>query len=79
MLKEKKPYIVITFPNTVAALSMESACHAAGLPGRIIPVPSQISAGCGFSWRAEVQDQEKLKAFMTEQGITYSEIHEIEL
>ena len=49
MLKEKGLYTVVTFPNTTAALAMEAACKAQAIPGSIIPVPNQITAGCGFA------------------------------
>ena len=26
-------------------------CLAAGVPGRLIPLPREISAGCGLAWR----------------------------
>ena len=32
----------------------------AGLPGRMIPVPSQIAAGCGLAWKALPQERDAL-------------------
>ena len=51
-MREKKPALIITFPSTAAAMEAESFCLAQGLPGRIIPVPREITAGCGLAWRA---------------------------
>lgn len=41
---------VAAFPTTTAALHAEEVCHANGVPGRLIPLPARISAGCGLAW-----------------------------
>jgi len=61
-MKEKKLWLVITFHTTAAAIAMEKLCRAKGLPGRLIPVPRELTADCGMSWRAEVQDRAALAA-----------------
>ena len=53
-MREKKLWLIITFHTTTAAMAMESLCTEKGLPGRLIPVPREITAGCGMSWRAPV-------------------------
>ena len=53
-MREKKLWLVITFHTTAAAIAMEKLCRAKGLPGRLIPVPRELTADCGMSWRAEV-------------------------
>ena len=53
---------------------LKKEAKAAGLPGRIIPLPTQISAGCGLSWRAFPEDKDKLESFMKERGIDYSSL-----
>jgi hypothetical protein len=50
-MREKKLYKVITFHTTAAAMAMESFCEKRNIPGRLIPVPREISAGCGLAWR----------------------------
>lgn len=44
MLK-KELRLIITFRDTVMAIRMEKAMKEAKLPGRLIPLPSAISAG----------------------------------
>ena len=56
MLREKRPYMVITFDTTTQAMAMEKACRQAGIPGRLIPLPKEVSAACGLAWR--LTDQE---------------------
>ena len=53
-MREKKLWLIITFHTTTAAMAMEAMCAAKNLPGRLIPVPREITAGCGMSWRAPV-------------------------
>lgn len=57
-------------------MAMEKACKAHGAPGRIIPVPRAISAGCGLSWCAELDDREQMKEMMAKAGIEEEDMHE---
>ena len=59
-MREKRLYLVITFHTTSAAMAMESLCTEKGLPGRLIPVPREITAGCGMAFRAEVEQEQSL-------------------
>ena len=51
-MRKKELKLVVTFHTTTDAMAMEKACKEAGAPGRLIPVPREISAGCGLSWCA---------------------------
>lgn len=50
-MRQKQMYYVLTFRTTTAALSMERFCQESKIPGRLIPLPVQVSAGCGLAWR----------------------------
>lgn len=50
-MRAKKPYVILTFDTTHAAMAVEKECMEKGIPGRIIPLPREISAGCGLSFR----------------------------
>ncbi|MBE6923588.1 MAG: DUF3343 domain-containing protein [Ruminococcaceae bacterium] len=78
-MRQKTLKLVVTFHTTTAAMAMESACTAAGLPGRLIPVPREITAGCGMSWKAEPSDRAALEAFVKEKGITVAGWYELML
>ena len=54
-MREKKPYQVLTFHTTDAAMEMESFCKQNGIAGRLVPVPRRLSAGCGIAWRMEAE------------------------
>lgn len=67
--------LVITFHTTTAAMAMEKSCKATLLPGRLIPVPGSISAGCGLAWCAETGSEDVLLEHMHRQGIEFQGVH----
>lgn len=68
-MRRKRPVLVIAFTSTEQALAAEAMLQQQGLPGRMIPIPSQISAGCGLAWKAETEQQELLLEALTASGI----------
>jgi len=44
-------YYILTFENTHQAIACEKAMQNQGLPVRIIPVPTELTAGCGLALR----------------------------
>ena len=50
-MRVKRPYVVLSFRATVEAMAFEQRSAALGVPGRLIPLPREISAGCGLAWR----------------------------
>ena len=46
-------------------------------PGRLIPVPGTISAGCGLAWCVLPQEREHLLKVMEEGDITPQAVHEM--
>ena len=75
-MRKKELKLVVTFYTTADAMAMEKACKEHQVPGRIIPVPRAISAGCGLSWCADLSDREAIVSMMKEAGIEEEEIHE---
>ena len=71
MTRQKKPALVITFDTTVQAMAAEELFRRAGLPGRMIPVPSQIAAGCGLAWKALPQERDALCTALDGAGISH--------
>lgn len=68
-MREKTLKLVVTFHTTADAMAMEKVCKEQNIPGRLIPVPRAISAGCGLSWCAEPDEQEQIEQGMDEAGI----------
>lgn len=55
-MRAKRPYIVLSFHATVEAMAWEKHCNEANIPGRLIPLPRELSAGCGLAWRMLPED-----------------------
>ncbi|MCI9422917.1 DUF3343 domain-containing protein [Lachnospiraceae bacterium WCA-9-b2] len=75
-MRKKELKLVVTFHTTADAMAMEKACKEYQAPGRIIPVPRAISAGCGLSWCAALEDREQIVSMMRKAGIEEEEMHE---
>jgi len=71
-MRVKVDSLVITFPTTAAAMACEDLCAKKGLPGRMIPVPGQISAGCGLAWKVSPADKPAFELELAAAGIAWS-------
>lgn len=58
-MRIRKTYIVLSFRTTLEAMEWEKQCLANNVPGRLIPLPREISAGCGLAWRMLPEDFEQ--------------------
>ena len=76
-MRQKEKKCVVTFRTTAAAMEMERACKAAGVPGRLIPVPRTITAGCGMAWSAPAEARPALEAFVQSRNITTAGWYEL--
>ena len=76
-MRKKELKLVVTFHTTTDAMAMEKACKAAGAPGRLIPVPREISAGCGLSWCAGIEDCDTIRKVIESIGVQEQEMHEV--
>ena len=77
MMRVKHPKTVVTFSSTSDAMAMEAAARMHGLPGRIIPVPSEIDAGCGLAWSADAGERDILMAGIEQYGLSYEGVFEV--
>lgn len=75
-MRKKELKLVVTFHTTADAMAMEKICKEREVPGRIIPVPRAISAGCGLAWCAQLSEREQIESVMREAGIEQEDIHE---
>ena len=76
-MREKKLQLILSFKNTVDALEMEQIGQRRGLPGRLIPLPSVISAGCGLAWTTEPENRDITLSVIKAEGLEPSSVHEI--
>ena len=61
-MRVKRSYIVLSFRTTLEAMEWEKQCNARLVPGRLIPLPREISAGCGLAWRMLPEDWQSWQA-----------------
>ena len=78
-MRKKTKQLVITFSTTTAAMAMEKRAQEMGIFGRLIPLPSEISAGCGLSWKTKPEEKEKMLVFLEEEKLKWEAKYELEL
>ena len=78
-MRVKTPKTVVTFTSMTDVMAMEGNAQKLGIPGRVIPVPSEISAGCGMSWCADASQREELVSQLEQHGIAYESIFEVDM
>ena len=76
-MRSKKPALVIAFANVTDALAVEKYCQEHALPGRIIPIPREITAGCGLAWKADPEDRDTLIPALDGAGKVYSGLYTV--
>ena len=79
MMRRRQPALVIAFASTEQALAAEALFTQRGLPGRLIPLPPQISAGCGLAWKAAPAEREALLDALALAGCAHERCVVIEL
>jgi len=76
-MREKKLQLIISFDSTIHAMAVEEYCMKHNLPGRLIPVPKEITAGCGLAWKADVAVKDELLLVFSRENIEYDGIYEL--
>lgn len=80
MLKKAETLtLVFSFHTTADAMHAESIFKAHGLPGRIIPVPRSMSAGCGLAWGMPPEQRETAEALLREEEVYPEQAEELML
>ncbi len=78
-MRERTRKVVYAFETTVQAMHMEACCMNGGYAGRLIPVPRQITAGCGLAWSAPWEEKEKLEQMMEQNRIKTQGVYDLML
>ena len=73
MARTKSLALILSFDNTTEAMAVEKYCTENNLPGRIIPVPREITAGCGLAWKAPPEDEETLLLALDKGKLVWNE------
>ena len=76
-MRERRERCVVTFRTTTGAMVMERSCEEAGLPGRLIPVPRAITAGCGMCWAAPPEARDALEELAVKKRLDVDGVYAI--
>ena len=76
-MRERSEKCVVTFRTTAGAMAMEAACKAQGVPGRLIPVPRSVTAGCGLCWAAPPDSREAVEELVMKKGLDVDGLYAI--
>ena len=60
-------------------MAAEKLFHELSFPGRIIPIPRQLSAGCGLAWRTEMEYREEAEETLGRGRIRWQEMAPVSL
>ena len=78
-MRAKERRLIVAFYTTHDAMAFEDFCAAKGAPGRLIPLPREISAGCGLAWSAPSEDGVGVRKLLDEAGITPQHLKELDI
>lgn len=70
MIKKQKA-LVISFHTAMEAIAAEKYCEEHAIAARIIPLPGELSAGCGLALKAPADLEDTLPHDMTGAGLKW--------
>lgn len=76
-MRQKEWKLIITFHTTSEAIAFEKACKEEEKPGRMIPVPRELSAGCGLAWCTVPSEREGMTELLAKNHIECEEMAEL--
>lgn len=68
--------LVFTFAGTSQVIWAEQVLLEAGVPVKVMPLPSLVRAGCGICLRVPVQDEKSASKLLQEKQISCEQIYE---
>ncbi len=78
-MRKKVLKLIITFEDTTQAMHFESICNEKNIKERLIPLPGEVSAGCGLAWKAEIEQEEEIKEFIFQNKIKVQGFYKVYL
>ena len=78
-MRARQRRLIVAFYTTHDAMAFEDFCAARGVPGRLIPLPREISAGCGLAWSAPPGNAPEIQALLREAGIAAQHLKELDI
>ena len=74
-----RKFILVAFATNSVAMRAQSIFQTKKLSGRLIPIPTELSAQCGLAWRNEMNQKELLEKTITEEKIRFQSIQILDL
>lgn len=71
--------VVVGFNNTSEAILMEEYAKDKKINGELIPLPESIRSGCGYAFKFESDDLEKIRGLLDKDQRPYEEIRKISI
>ena len=78
-MRRREARLIVAFRTTHDAMTFEDYCHQRGAEGRLIPLPREISAGCGLAWSAPPEDEDGLRKLLDAAGIEAQHVRLLEI
>lgn len=75
-MRQRQLRMVVSFPSTADAIGAEKILKENNIEGRLIPIPREMSAGCGLAWSAPAGTREELEKLLNEKDIRTEEWRE---
>lgn len=66
---EKERFLLLIADSTHFVMKLEKSLQSCHIWCRIIPLPREISAGCGLSIRAEISDLDRIEEILKDSDI----------
>ena len=60
-------------------MAVEDYCLKNAIKGRLIPLPKEISAGCGLAWKCDINQADEMKNTLSNLSIVYDAMQELEI
>lgn len=79
MQRTKTPKVIVTFSSLSDALAVEDSAKEHGFEGRIIPVPSELDAGCGFAWAADEEKHAEIERSLETYGLDHEGVFVLDM
>lgn len=76
-MRKKELRLVISFHTTAEAIATERLCRQAGLEGKLISVPRQLTSDCGLAWSAPAALREAVESLLSQHAVETAGYHEL--
>lgn len=76
-MRQRKKELIITFHTTAQAMKMEKLAISKQKKGRLIPLPAQVSAGCGLAFMVSEGTEESWRDFCHNEAIEFADVCEV--